>query len=80
MKAKYVQLVQAVTIPGTRILGDMSIQPDKHPEAELSVASTGVNVKSNGVLAFIPFSNIKSIILVQEAEDGRSKQTSKESK
>lgn len=79
MRAKYIQLAQAVTIPGTRILGDMSIQPEKHPEAVLTVQEFGVSVKSCGISAFIPFSNIKSIIL-QDEDNGRSKQTSEKSK
>lgn len=79
MKAKSVQLSQAVTIPGTKILGEMSIQPEKHPDANLTVSSDGVVVQSNGILALIPLSNVKSIVLESDQDNGRSKQTSKKS-
>jgi hypothetical protein len=79
MKAKSVQLSQAVTIPGTKILGEMSIQPEKHPDANLTVSSDGVIVESHGITALIPLSNVKSIVLQSSEENGRSKQASKKS-
>jgi hypothetical protein len=79
MRAKSVQLKEAVTIPGTKILGEMSIQPEKHPDAVISVSDSGVVVKSGTIVGFIPFSNIKSIVL-QEEDNGRSEQTAKKSK
>lgn len=80
MKAKSVQLSQAITIPGTRVLGDTSIHPEKHPETELTVIGEFLEVKSNGITALVPFNNIKAIILKDEAINGRSKQAPKESK
>ena len=79
MKAKSVQLSQAVTIPGTKILGEISIHPEKHPDANLTVSSDGVVVESQGITALIPLSNVKSIILQSAEENGRSKQASKKS-
>lgn len=79
MKAKSVQLSQAVTIPGTKILGEISIQPEKHPDTNLTVSSDGVIVESQGITALIPLSNVKSIILQAGDENGRSKQASKKS-
>lgn len=79
MKAKSVQLSQAVTIPGTKILGEISIQPEKHPDTNLTVSADGVIVESQGITALIPLSNVKSIILHSGEESGRSKQTSKKS-
>lgn len=73
MKAKAVHLKQSVTIPGTRILGTVSILPEKHPTAKLTVGDLGVTVEENGVSAFIPMSNIQVIVLGNEEESGRSK-------
>jgi hypothetical protein len=80
MKAKSVQLKEAVTIPGTKILGEMSIQPEKHPSADLTISAEGILVQDQGVVALIPLSNVKSIVLQAESSNGRSEQTSKKSK
>jgi len=79
MRAKSVQLSQAVTIPGTKILGEISIQVDKHPDAQLTVSTDGVIVESHGITALIPLSNVKSIVLQPETKNGRSEQASKKS-
>lgn len=73
MKAKAIHLKQSVTVPGTRILGTVSILPEKHPTAKLTVGDLGVTVEENGVSAFIPMSNVQVIILAKEEQGGRSK-------
>lgn len=73
MKAKAVHLKQSVTVPGTRILGTVSILPEKHPTAVLTVEDAGVTVEENGITAFIPMSNIQVIVLANEKNSGRSK-------
>lgn len=73
MKARALHLKQSVTIPGTRILGTVSILPEKHPAAKITVGETGVTVEENGISAFIPMSNVQVIILANEEESGRSK-------
>lgn len=73
MKAKAVHLKQSVTIPGTKILGTVSILPEKHPTAKLVVGDFGITVEENGVSAFIPMSNVQVIVLANEDESGRSK-------
>lgn len=66
MKAKAVHLKQSVTIPGTRILGTVSILPEKHPTAVIRVEDLGVTVTENNVSGFIPMENILVIILDNE--------------
>ena len=72
MKAKAIHLKQSITVPGTRILGTVSILPEKHPTAKLTVGDLGVTVEENGISAFIPMSNVQVIILETEGKSGRS--------
>lgn len=81
MRAKALQLNHAITIPGTNILGAISILPEKHPQAVMNVGDHGVTVDSHGITFFIPMSNVQSIILapvdlpeaIRETKNGRSK-------
>lgn len=73
MKAKAVHLKQSVTIPGTRILGTVSILPEKHPTAVITVEDLGVTVTENNISGFIPMNNVLVIVLADEEKDGRSK-------
>lgn len=79
MKAKVLHLKQAITIPGTKILGAVSILPEKHPTAVMEVGDHGVLIKDHGIDTFVPMGNVLSIILSDEEESGRSKQTAKKS-
>ena len=72
MKAKVLHLKQAVTIPGTKILGAVSIVPEKYPTAKMQVGDHGVVISDNGIHTFVPMSNVLSIILDNEEFDGRS--------
>lgn len=73
MKARAVHLKQSITVPGTKILGAVSILPEKHPTAKLTVGDFGVVVEENGISAFIPMSNVQVIVLANEEKSGRSK-------
>ena len=81
MRARAIQLNHAITIPGTNILGAISILPEKHPKAVMMVGDHGVTVESHDITFFIPMSNIHSIILapevvsesIRETKNGRSK-------
>jgi|LakMenEpi12Oct12_1017442.scaffolds.fasta_scaffold00017_15 hypothetical protein len=79
MKVKSVEIINAITIPGTSVLGAISIFPEKHPDVSLSLESNGVLVESRGISAIIPLTNIKSVILAPEVQSGRSKQTAQKS-
>lgn len=63
-------LKQAVTIPGTKILGAVSILPEKYPTAKMEVGDTGVTITDNNITAFVPMGNVLSIILTDEADNG----------
>lgn len=67
MKAKAVHFKQSVTVPGTKILGTVSVLPEKHPNVKIEVGDLGIVVEENGISAFIPMSNIQLIILANEA-------------
>lgn len=62
MTPKTVQLTRAITIPGTKLLGAISIQPLKHPEAVMTITPEGLLVEQGDIIALVPFSNIDLII------------------
>lgn len=66
MKAKAVHLKQSITIPGTKILGTVSILPEKHPTAKIEVGDLGITVTENNISGFIPMENVLVIILDNE--------------
>ncbi|NDG26429.1 MAG: hypothetical protein EB120_04540 [Proteobacteria bacterium] len=81
MKIKSIQMNIAITIPGSKVLGAISIHPDKYPNTSLTLTERGVLVNTDGHAAIVPMSNIQCIVIHPEEveENGRPKQAVKKS-
>lgn len=82
MKIRHVDLWEAITIPGTNIAGDKSIQPrvsTKHPGCLLTLTPEGLIVEYRGCIALVPMGNVKLVLFdKEEAGGGSSKPDSKD--
>lgn len=63
MNIKSVELLHAIIIPGTRISGDMTINPSKQPGTTFEVEGQFLIVSSAGKKAAIPFSCVKVMLI-----------------
>lgn len=70
-KIRSAHLHQAITIPGTKISGVMSLVPEKFPGITLEESPIGLIVRLNNVKAKIPWPNIA--VTIYEKEDKADK-------